>query len=186
MLVSEGLSPIDLVPAGGTWSGLLFDNPQIGRPLSLTWGFTIEYAEVEREYGATTPSLTADWISFDLVTWREMTGNRVHGVEFGDAVEASAYFFGHHRYDTVDLAIIDQRETELRVALEVTGDVDGLGLDVITAEDWLQFGGIVVAPTRKPRSAQAARRLLGRLIDTTGLIAEDRGRSYAFVPDTSR
>ena len=186
MLVSDGPSPIDLVPTGGTWGGLLFDNPQTGRPLSLTWGFTIEYEEVERDHGATTPSLTADWISFDRPTWREMTGNRVQGVEFGDALEASAYFFEHHRYDTVDLAIIDQRETELRVAIEVTGDVDGLGLDVIKAEEWLQFSGIVVAPSRKPRSARAARRLLGRFVDTAGLIAEDRGRGYAFSPDTRR
>ncbi len=56
----EPLLQAELVPTGGHWGGLLFDNPAIGLPLALTWSFTIDFKSVGRDYCRSEPSLTVD------------------------------------------------------------------------------------------------------------------------------
>ena len=66
------LKTAELRPAGGTWSGFLFENPVVGYPLTLTWTFRIDFAEIVRDYGSTSPSLTIEWVPADTAGWTSM------------------------------------------------------------------------------------------------------------------
>jgi hypothetical protein len=52
----------ELQPAGGTWEGLLFDNPPMGLAPFLSWSFTFNFGEVARSYGDTDVSVTVEWV----------------------------------------------------------------------------------------------------------------------------
>lgn len=60
MAVPEDLEVAELVPAGGSWSGVLFDNPSIGFGPALHWEFTFEFQEIRRDYGDTGCHLSID------------------------------------------------------------------------------------------------------------------------------
>ncbi|WP_207915230.1 hypothetical protein [Micromonospora sp. 15K316] len=98
------LRPIE----GGTWGGLLFDNPRIGLPPALTWSFRFPFSEVTRDYGSSQIFLDIDWLPLPGASWRGMTGQAVRGV--GEPAESSVYFFQHHQYDLIDLEIAEQRD----------------------------------------------------------------------------
>jgi hypothetical protein len=51
----------ELLPQGGSWNGLLFDNPNIGLAPGLTWSFELRFAEVSRDYGDSPVSFTVGW-----------------------------------------------------------------------------------------------------------------------------
>lgn len=137
----NGLDVEELVATdGGTWSGLLFDNPRIGIAPQLTWRFILPYEDVARAYGQTSVALTVEWIALQVSSWRGMRGHTARCATFGDCGEASVYFFSHHRYDCIDLEITDQREGGAgHVQAAVSGDIDRLGREEIHAEAWLRF-----------------------------------------------
>ena len=58
----DALRSAELVARGGTWRGLLFDNPNIGLAPALTWTFEFQFGEVSRDYGESPVSLTVGWI----------------------------------------------------------------------------------------------------------------------------
>ncbi len=162
---SDDLRLSDLVPAGGTWHGLLFDNPTLGLRPSLTYGFSFRYAEVLREYGDSPVTLDVDWVELPVPSWRDMAGRTVRSPRFAEPAEASVYFFEHHQYETVDLNILEQRGRSIHVTVTVSGDLQGLGLPSLAADDWLTFTGFEVS-----LSAQgAASTRLADFTDVTGL-----------------
>ncbi len=110
-----------------------------------------------------------------------MAGTSVRAALFGDPVEPSLYFFEHYRYDEAALDVSDQSGPQIRVAVELRGDVDGLGLESVTADTWLELSGIVVSTSEEPASAEAARRLLEEFTDTSALVSTDRPRGFGFV-----
>ena len=177
----QPLLQTELIPTGGHWGGLLFDNPTIGLPLALTWSFTIDFQSVGRDYGRSEPSLTFDWVPLEVRSWSELVGTSVRTALFGDPEEPSLYFFEHHRYDEAALDITDQSGRRIRVAVELRGDVDALGLESVAADAWLDFSGIVVAASDDQGSAEAARLLLEGFTDTSGLIATERQRGFGFI-----
>ncbi len=170
----------ELVPAGGTWSGLLFENERTGFPLSLVWQFTFDFGEVHRDFGGTNPSLSVDWVPLPGADWSAMEGHAASASQFASPIESSVYFFEHHRYDSTSLTIRSQENTRLLVDADVGGDVDSLGLDRVRAEAWLDFGRIVVQPESKPGSMEAATELLDRFTSTSGLTARDGGHNFVF------
>lgn len=170
----------ELVPTGGTWSGLLFDNPQTGYDLKLTWTFTFVYESVRREYGDTEPHLTIDWVPFEEPNWRRIEGNFASAQRFADPIEASVYFFEHYRYANAAIRVVEQHATDVLVTAEVRGDIDGLGLPGLYAEQWLRFDGIFVQPSVRPESLEAAELLLAEFTDTTGLSGADRKNIFVF------
>ena len=100
---------------------------------------------------------------------------------FAHPVEGSVYYFGQgHRFDTSIVFVREQDGSRIRVEAEVSGDIDGLGLDQISVEAWLSFGGIYVQPNTRPRSVEAARRLLEEFTDTSGLVGIERNANYWF------
>jgi hypothetical protein len=97
-----------------------------------------------------------------------MTGLTARSTEFGDGGEASVYFFAHHRYASIELDLLAQRDVAVSASATVTGDIDGLGIDSITAEVCLRFAGITVA-LGDARSADVALSRLRDFTDTAGL-----------------
>lgn len=178
--VIDDLRLDELEPVGGHWSGLLFENPAASYPLALTWSFTIEFAEIARHYGSVAPNLTIEWVPAGSAGWRTMGGQRFRCRAFGDPVEASVYFFEHHRYDKAHLAIGDQRGAELELRALLAGDIDGLGLPEIEAVASIEFSGIYVQSERIGTDTIAAAEVLGRFTDTTGLRPLARTRNVVF------
>lgn len=170
------------MPSGGTWSGLLYENPRTGYDLQLTWTFTFDYEPVRRDYGTTEPSLSIDWVPFGESDWRRLAGNHMNARRFAEPIESSVYFFEHYRYDVTDVRVVEQQAADIRVTAGVRGDIDGLGLESLEADQRLRFRGIYVQPTRLPRSLEAAMALLSRFTDTTGLVGVRRRHSYLFEP----
>ncbi|MEU8310750.1 hypothetical protein AB0C84_45170 [Actinomadura sp. NPDC048955] len=165
----------ELLPVeGGTWGGLLFDNPRIRLPLALTWSFRFPFKEVVRDYGSNRIFLDIDWLPLPSASWRSMTGQTVRGAS--EPAESSVYFFQHHQYDLIDLEILEQQELWLHARATLTGDLDGLGMDPVTADGWLRFEGIRVHLT----SATSAESALARLQTATAT----EGLSYSPSPNS--
>ncbi len=175
----DTLRPEELRPvAGGTWRGLLFDNPNIGLPPGLTWTFEFPFAEVSRDYGESDVGLTVDWVPLPGAAWSTMAGHIAAGKEFGEPIECSAYFFEHYRYDVVQLRILEQAGTRLRVAVQAHGDVDGLGIPSWDVEQWLEFEGIGVA-LEGVESIEARTDELAKFTDISGLVADARNGRFS-------
>ncbi|WKZ81750.1 MAG: hypothetical protein QY307_06490 [Acidimicrobiia bacterium] len=172
-------------PVGGEWSGVLFANRTVGYSPRLTWTFTVQYKPIRRDYGTTEPSLTVDWVPFDKCSWRSLAGNHASSSRFDEPIEASVYFFDHHRYDSSEIWILEQRGTEVRVRAEVRGDLDGLGLDAFEVDHRLRFRGIYVQPSTLPNSTEEAESLLSKFTDTSGLAGVRRQHNYLFRPTDS-
>jgi hypothetical protein len=184
---ADGLDRSELIPAeGGEWSGLLFDNPTVGLPPRLTWTFAFPYQDVARDYGDSPVSLTIDWIPLATPSWRGMTGLTARSVTFGERGEASIYFFAHHRYASIDLDLLAQRDLTVHAYATVYGDIDGLGIESLTADAWLRFAGITVALSDS-RAADVAWARLQDFTDTTELSptpAQRRNRFHFVAANT--
>jgi hypothetical protein len=168
--LSDGLSVGELVPSGGgQWSGLLFDNPRLELRPFLSWSFTFAFADVSRDYGSSPVSVDLDWVPLTAASWRDLAGHDVRGRGFAEPVEASVYFFEHHRYDTIDLRVLEQRGASLYAAVRLSGDLDRLGIDALDAEAWLTFSGIIVSLS-EARSAKVASTRLQEFCDIGGLM----------------
>ena len=176
------LKTAELRSVGGTWSGLLFENPAVGYPLTLTWTFRIDFEELVREYGSSSPSLTIDWAPAGATKWTSMAGRRFRGSTFADPIETSVYFFDHHRFDRVDLEVENQDHELLRVAAVASGDLDGLGLDQVSARATLRFEGIYVQTAAVRTDTDAAADLLSRITTVEGLTPHPRHHNVLFEP----
>lgn len=177
--MSDELSPNELRPIGGSWSGLLFENSRMGVPQSLTWTFTFDFALVRRDYGDVEPSLTIDWVPLPGASIASMSGHAASS-PFGEPIESSLYFFQHHRFAEASVAIVDQNERRLHVRAAANGDIDALGLDGASVEAWLDFAGIYVQPEDKLATIEAAAELLAQFTDPTGLVGIERSHNYVF------
>jgi hypothetical protein len=173
----------ELIPVGGTFSGLLFENPNTGYPLQLSWTFSVDCAEVTRDYSSTQPSLVVDWVpAAGRTRWDEMAGVRFAGSTFGEPIETSVYFFEHHRYDAVEVEVVEQPGTELAVRVRASGDVDSLGISEIAVEVTLTFSGIYVQTDTSGTNVEAAAELLSRFTDVSGLRGRPPGHNVVFEP----
>ncbi len=172
----------ELTPAGGSWSGLLFENPARGYPLTLTWAFSIDFCEVVRDYGSVSPNLVVEWVPVGASSWRSMRGARFSVGRFGVPIEASLYFFEHHRYDEAEVVVHNQDADGLDVAVSVRGDIDGLGIGEVSARANLSFGGIYVQTEATGTDPEAAAELLRRVTEIGGLRPRARGHNVVFEP----
>jgi hypothetical protein len=102
---------------------------------------------MSRSYGEASPSLTAEWAPLPGASWCGMTGQLVSS-DFGEPVDCSAYFFDHHRYKRATIRVVEQQGSRALVRIEAHGDIDNLGIPKLTAEQWLDFDGIYLRPTR--------------------------------------
>lgn len=178
----DGLAAEELIPKGGSWGGLLFDYPTIGLAPRLTWTFTVDFEDVQRSYGSTGVSLSIDWVPLAAGSWRRMVGQVASAAAFAEPVESSAYFFEHYRYDAVDLRVVDQRDQELHVRTDLSGDIDGLGIETVHLDGWLRFNGIIVQVSDVPATAAAATVRLRAFTDTDGLACSQGSSSFKFQP----
>ena len=145
---------------GGEWRGHLFENPHTGLPEGLTWGFVFDLPDKQ--------SLTVEWVPLPGAEWRAMAGQSARCEVFGEPIESSVYCFEHYCYDAVDLRILEQDGTRLRVAADISGDVDGLGIPSWSVDDWLEFDAITVQLPGVDTVDAAAERL-GAYLDISGL-----------------
>lgn len=181
--MSDRLRVDELIPVGGAFSGLLFENPTTGYPLQLSWTFSVDCAEVNRDYGSTRPNLVVDWVPAARRTaWNEIAGVRFAGSTFGEPVETSVYFFEHHRYDTVEVEVIEQRGTELAIRVRANGDVDSLGISEIAVDATITFSGIYVQTDKSGTNVELAEELLSHFTDTSDLRGRPRGHNVVFEP----
>ena len=178
--MDDGLSVNELVPRGGSWSGLLFDNPTLHLEPQLTWTFTFDFEDVERTYGSTAVSLSIDWVPLPRCSWHQMVGQVASASVFGERIESSAYFFEHYRYDAVDLQVVEQRRHELRVVAAVRGDVDRLGIDAFEVDEWLRFHGIAVQLSDVPPTMAVAEHRLEQFTDIGGLVGTRTAGGFRF------
>lgn len=170
----------ELRPIGGTWNGLLFENPVSGYPLSLSWTFSIDFDEIARDYGKVSPSLTIDWVPVGSSSWKRMAGQSFIGRSFADPIESSLYFFQHYRLDHVELSIENQVSNELTVGAVAGGDIDGLGLPEVSARAVLRFAGIYVQTEATGVDVDAAAALLAGFVEVDGLQPTPRGHNVLF------
>ncbi len=178
---SDRLRLDELIPAGGTFSGLLFENSNAGYPLQLSWTFSVDCAEVNRDYGSTLPTIVVDWVTLvGRSVWNEMSDLRFVCQTFGEPIETSVYFFEHHRYDTVEVEVIEQRGTELAIRVRASGDVDSLGISEIEVEATITFSGIYVQTEKSGTNVELAAELLSHFTDTSHLRGRPRGHNVVF------
>ncbi|WP_327001291.1 hypothetical protein OHA72_40055 [Dactylosporangium sp. NBC_01737] len=174
----------DFVPAaGGEWYGLLFANPTLGLPPQLTWSFTFPFQEVPR-YDDTVLSLTVEWLPMPAAAdWRSVAGQHLTCAGFAEPAEASVYHSIHHRFEKVDLHLVEQRDRSLRAAATVSGDIDRLGVDPVHADAWLTFTGILVQLPDVTDPDEALTRLAD-VTDTSHLTFDPTGSTAAlrFTP----
>lgn len=181
--MADDLTQSELVPIGGSWSGLLFANPLTDFAAALTWSFTFDFAEIERDYGDVTPGLTVDWAPLPgLVSWRGLAGANITCATFGEPVETSMYYFEHHRFDGVEFSVLDQDGGRILARALVSGDIDDLGIPELAVEAWLDFEGVIVQLPHQPGSLQAAATELSRFTSVEGLEGRDQGQNYLFEP----
>jgi hypothetical protein len=179
----DALRVEELIAApGGTWKGLLFDNPRFHRPASLTWTFRFLFQDVDRSYGDSPVSLEVDWVPLTTRGWHHMTGQSMRCDGFAEPAESSLYFFEHHRFESIDLRIVEQRERSIHVICEVAGDADRLGIERVSVDSWLVFTGIHVQLS-DATTEDAALTRLAEFTDTTGLVPATRsGPAFPFAP----
>jgi len=175
----------ELRPAGGWWSGVLFDNPAVWLAPKLTWCFTFNFAGVVRDHSAASPALTIEWVNLPVASWRDLAGHRASCHAFARPIEASISFFDQHRYDTIDLHVVKQRNRLVQAVAEVEGDLDGLGIEALRASSRLLFDGITVALSSPPPDVQAARALLEEHTDASDLAGYPRAGGYWFTPGSA-
>jgi len=169
----------DFVPAtGGEWHGLLFDNPSLRLPPSLTWCFNFPFEDVSREDDYSPLSLSVEWLPVPAESWRRIAGHRLTSAKFAEPAEASVYYYVHHRFDTVDLDLVEQRDRALRAVATVSGDLDRLGIETVRADAWLSFTGILVS-LHDATAPDVALVRLGQFTDTTGLVFDSDGAAAA-------
>jgi hypothetical protein len=172
----------ELHVVGGSWSGLLFENPLADYPLRLTWSFTIDFGEVRREYGSVAPSLTIEWVPAGSASWDSMSGQRYAADAFGDPIESSLYFFEHFRFDRVALEVLSQSSRNLDVSAHVAGDLDGLGVPELGVAAQVSFSGIDVQTDETGSDAAAASALLAQFLTIDGLVPRSRPHNVLFEP----
>jgi hypothetical protein len=165
----------------GSWSGLLFDNAHIGLEPRLTWGFTFEFEEVKRDDESSAVSLTVEWVPLPGANWSSMAGQSASSDVFAEPIECSAYFFEHYRYDSVQLRVLEQSGSRLRVAVEARGDIDELGVPEWNVEGWLDFACVYVQLDGVTALEDAAARL-AEFTDASGLVPVGNGHNIRFVP----
>ena len=183
--MSDRLDATELRPVGGSWGGLLFENAARELPLSLTWSFAIDFAPVRRDYGSVEPNLAIEWVPLPDASIAAMAG-RSASSPFGEPIEASVYFFQHHRFERSAVTVVDHQADRITVRADASGDVDGLGFAELAVEARLDFAGIWVQPESKPASATRAVALLSEFVDPAGLIATERPHGYHLHrPDTA-
>lgn len=113
----DALDRSDFAPAeGGEWWGLLFENPTLGLAPQLTWSFRFPFQPVAHADGSTPLSLDLDWLPIPADGWRSMAGRSARSVRFADPGEASVYHLVHHRYDAIDLLILEQHDLAVRTS----------------------------------------------------------------------
>jgi hypothetical protein len=162
------------VSRGGAWSGLLIDNPTIALPPQLTWSFTFDFKDVERSFGTSRVSVSVDRVPLKDSTWHAMAGQTASATTFAQPIESSVYFFEHHRFDAVNLQVLEQHGNELLVQADLRGDIDGLGIETLSVSASLEFEGIIVHLSEAPPRRSAPRPGPSRNADSVCLVQGTR------------
>jgi hypothetical protein len=186
-MASSGMGELaaeELTVVGGSWSGLLFENPLADYTLRLTWSFTIGFGEVRREYGSVAPSLTIEWVPAGSASLDSMSGHRYGADAFGSPIESSLYFFDHFRFDRVAVEVLSQSSHDLDVSAHVAGDLDGLGVPKLEVAARVSFDGIYVQTDETGSDAAAASALLAQFLNTDGLVPRPRSHNVLFEPSS--
>jgi hypothetical protein len=142
---------------GGTLGATLFSSLIRPEP-RLWWSVKFNYEEVARPEGSTMVDLVIDSMPLPRVSWRDLAGvavtNEVSGRD--DRVVLLALHVRPGR--PADRRAGRRRPRQVRVVATVAGDVDGLGIDTITADAWLTSTGIAIAVDPAPASAMRPQR----------------------------
>lgn len=173
-----------LVPQpGGEWWGALFENPAMGIPPMLTWGFSFDFLSVEDDDVEVPLYLTVEYVPLPAPSWQQLAGHRLASRGSSSLAEAVVNHYLRHRFEAIDLTVVEQDGSNLRVAVIVTGDLDDLGVDPLRADAWLTFEGISVSlPDATGPDGAFAR--LGEFTDTSTL-APIPDSALRFVPAAS-
>jgi hypothetical protein len=175
----------ELTPApGGEWWGVLFENPDMSIPSTLTWGFSFPFESLDEDGVAVPLGLTVEYVPLAAAGWRSLGGHRLTSTGFMGLAEANVHHYLHHRFESIDIDLAEQRGQLLRAVVIVSGDVDDLGIDPLHADAWLAFAGITVSLPDLTSSDHALARL-AEFTDTSGLALPQgsAGRSFCFSPE---
>jgi len=155
----------------GEWGALLFDNPVLRLPPALTWSFRIPAG------GST---LELDWLVVDTPGRHTMTGCGATSSSYAEPGEATV---DGYRFDRIALQVTGQDGDRITVTATVSGDIDKLGRDPVTATARLRFTAFTVQLSDTTTEAGALARLAA-FTDITGLAAtpDPRGIAYRFIP----
>lgn len=169
------MTPEQLVTTGGTWSGLLLED---GDDARLTWTFTFDFEPVDADL----PSLVVDSVPISRARWRDMVRRSAASEAFGQPIEASLFVGSHHRYDRAAIEVLNQRGSEIHARARLAGDLDGLGIERVDVDAWLEFEGITVQLDDDTTNVEVARARLAELTEVDGLVGEWKGWNFVFRP----
>lgn len=127
-------------------TGCCSTTPSLHLPPRLTWCFNFPFKDVSREDDSPL-SLNVEWLPVPAESWRRLAGHHLTSARFGEPTEASICHYLHHRFDSLDLDLVEQRGHLLRAVATVSGDIDRLGVDPVRADAWLR------SPAYSSRSA---------------------------------
>lgn len=186
--MDDGLALDELRPIGGSWGGVLFDDPEIWLPPTFAWAFRFDFADVARAWGIAAPQLAVDWSPAATGAtggprgWLAMADQRAASDGPYGRIESCIRFVDDHRYKTTTLDVVQQKDRALRVVAEACGDLDALGIEALRVAAWLQFDGIIVNLANPPSNVDEARARLHEFTDTTGTEGFQRPDGYWFAP----
>lgn len=178
-----------LEPDGGRIGSWVFENANVGLARGLFWCFTIRFKPFRYKDCEVAPSMTIEWVTLPIRSWKDLKGIAIQGSYGDDGVEASFYVWEHNFGSTFRLDVLDRREARFRVRMGMTvafTGYDGTDEDPameVQAEAWLPYEGLMVPSTLEERPIPIAEaRLLSDAFANMSEYGTPRGEGRTFPP----
>lgn len=94
-----------LVPVGGDLHGHLFENATTGLTRDLFWSVEIRFQALEFAGEAWTVGIQAEWLTWPIRRWTDLSGCQLESVAKPELVEASIYLADHQWITLESLAL---------------------------------------------------------------------------------
>lgn len=138
-----------LVPESGYIQALLWENPRVNYPRTLSWSFNVQFQRLVYRGQSIKPSLGIDWVKLPIRDWRDLVGTHLKGGYGFEEVEASFYVW-EHDYADFELEVLERQGTRFRVRIALTVEFSGMDSSdrdprlPVSTVTWLPFEGLAV------------------------------------------
>lgn len=115
---------INLKPVGGSAYTHVFENRQTGLARGLYWSVTIDCEPIVIDNESWDTSLTCEWLTWPIRTWRELDGMTLDRALQPALVEASLYLAAHQVGQCTKLAFKHRSQATFDSTIDMIVDVD--------------------------------------------------------------